>query len=209
MFPYTCAHIHAHTPAHVSYLLGLCQQELSSSENLNVLLSPWAPTLPLALLHLHLSSPSVSGPFYSLPLLPFPHLSVQIHLSHLCLFPSKTSPANALNLIPLSSPHTNPLTSPVFPVYHGFIKCLHLNSQPELCLELPIQIPSWQWTSPTTSYAGPSNTCNTFQHMTFPLNCLLFLYLISAPTLYLYSLIPAILAYWVSVCQTTWKVVGI
>lgn len=24
------------------------------------------------------------------------------------------------------------------PVYHGFIKSLHLNSQPELCLELPI-----------------------------------------------------------------------
>ena len=205
MFPYTCAHIHAHTPAHVSYLLGLCPQELFSSENLNVLLSPWAPTLPLALLHLHLSSPSVSGPFYPLPLLPFPHLSVQIHLSHLCLFLSKTSPANALNLIPLSSPHTNPLTSPVFPVYHGFIKSLHLNSQPELCLELPIQIANWQWTSPTTSYAGPSNTGKTEW---WPFHCcLLFLYLISAPTSYLYSLIPAILAYWV--CQTPWKVVGI
>ena len=130
------------------------------SENLNILLSPWAPILPLALRHLHLSSPSVSGPFYPLPLLPSAHLSVQIHLSHLCLFLSKMSPTNALNLIPLSSPHTNSLISPVFTVYHGFINRLHLNSQPELCLELPIQISNWQWTSPTMSYAGPSSTSN-------------------------------------------------
>lgn len=150
MFPHTRAHMHTHTPAHIGYLLGLCQQELplfrkSKPSPFSQAHSPSSSPSPAPVLTFCFRSFLSSYPSSISTL-----ISVHIHLSQLCLFLSKMSPANALNLIPLSSPRANPLVSLIFPVYHGFINCLTLNSQPKPCPELPIQISNWQWTSPTT-----------------------------------------------------------